>query len=146
MISFRSLLRAATKAQQGKRFRPSVAAFHFDLEAELWQLHHDLANKSYQTQRYHTFYVYEPKKRLISAAPYRGYRVFPTHRLLVKDNVRRLRRRVRRMQRQFARREIDLPEIRQRLMSWSGHARQADTYELRRRLFATIAFRRDAVP
>ena len=74
-----------------------------------------------------------------------GYRVFPTHRLLVKDNVRRLRRRVRRMQRQYANREIGLNEIRQRLMSWSGHARQADTYLLRKRLFATIGFRRTRI-
>jgi hypothetical protein len=36
--------------------------------------------------------------------PFLGYRVFPTHRLLSKDNVRRFRRRVRRMQRQYANR------------------------------------------
>ena len=75
-----------------------------------------------------------------------GYRVFPTHRLLVKDNVRRLRRRVRRMQRQYANRDIGPNEIRQRLMSWSGHASQADTYMLRKRLFATIGFRRNRIP
>jgi len=74
-----------------------------------------------------------------------GYRVFPTHRLLVKDNVRRFRRRVRHMQRLFACREIDPDDVRQRLMSWSGHARQADTYLLRKRLFATMGFRRDSV-
>jgi retron-type reverse transcriptase len=71
-----------------------------------------------------------------------GYRVFPTHRLLVKDNVRRFRRRVRKMQRQYASGEIGLDEIRQRLTSWCGHASQADTYLLRRRLFATISFQR----
>ncbi|MBC8875902.1 MAG: group II intron reverse transcriptase domain-containing protein [Planctomycetes bacterium] len=71
-----------------------------------------------------------------------GYRVFATHRLLVKDNIRRLRRRVRRMQEQYERREIGPKDVRQRLMSWAGHARQADTYVLRRRLFATIKFRR----
>lgn len=71
-----------------------------------------------------------------------GYRVFPTHRLLVKDNVRRFRRRVRKMQRQYASRELELDEVRQRLMSWSGHAAQANTYLLRRRLIARIAFQR----
>ena len=39
--------------------------------------------------------------------------------------------------------EIGGEEIRQRLMSWNGHARHADTYLLRQKLFATIAFRRN---
>jgi hypothetical protein len=71
-----------------------------------------------------------------------GYRVFPTHRLLVKDNVRRFRRRVRCMQQDYSRWAIGPAEIRQRLMSWSGHAAQADTFRLRERLFATISFQR----
>jgi len=69
-----------------------------------------------------------------------GYRVFATHRLLVKDNVRRLRRRVRSMQQRYAEGEIGPDEIRRRLMSWSGHARQADTYLLRERLFRDFRF------
>ena len=48
MISFRSLLRAALTAQRGKRFRPSVATFHFDLESELWRLHQELADQTYR--------------------------------------------------------------------------------------------------
>jgi hypothetical protein len=34
VISFAALLRAAAQACKGKRFRPGVAAFHFDLEPE----------------------------------------------------------------------------------------------------------------
>ena len=345
MVSFHGLLRAAEKAQRGKRFRKDVCGFHFQLERELWRLHHELSNRTYEPGAYHSFTIHEPKKRMISAAPYRdrivhhaltrvlepifeptfvfdsyacrsgkgthaavnraqhfarrfryvlkadirkffpsidheilkqliarkvkdpdvlwlvgkiidgsnpqepaavwfpgddlftpserrrglpignqtsqffanayldpldhlvkddmrvkgyvryvddfllfandkseladrrseierllnrlrlrlhphkntilpvdqgirflGYRVFPTHRLLAKENVRRFRRRVRKMQRQYACREIGPDEIRQRLMSWSGHARQADTHRLRQRLFATIAFRRGPVP
>jgi retron-type reverse transcriptase len=71
-----------------------------------------------------------------------GYRVFPTHRLVVKDNGRRFRRRVRKMQDQYAKRQIGPQDVRQRLMSWSGHAGQADTYPLRERLFAAIGFQR----
>lgn len=341
MISFENLLRAAEKAMRGKRFRPSTSRFHFYLEQELWQLHRELAGKTYQPGRYRTFHVFEPKKRMISAAPYRdrvvhhaltgmlepifersfihdsyacrkgkgthaavrrtqdfsrkfryvwkadirkffpsmdhqvlkrliarkikdpdvrwladriidgsnpqesitmwfpgddlftpgerrrgipignqtsqffanvyldpldhfikdrlavkayvryvddflafsnskshlaeirqqvaellsglrlglhstknvifpvsegirflGYRVFSTHRLIVKENVHRFRRRARKMQRQYHEWEIGPGEVRQRLMSWCGHARQADTYQLRRRLFATISFQR----
>ena len=73
-----------------------------------------------------------------------GYRVFPTHRLLPKDNVRRFRRRVRAMQQQYAAGRLSFADIHQRLMSWVGHAKQADTYRLRCRLFDTIRFQRAA--
>jgi retron-type reverse transcriptase len=341
LISFENLLRASEKAQRGKRFRGPVARFHFRLEPELWRLHEELAGRTYRPEGYSSFYIYEPKKRLISAAPYRdqvvhhaltgilepifepafvhdsyacrkgkgthaavdrcqqfarrfpyvlktdirkffpsmdheilkalvtrkikdpdvlwlvgliidhsnpqdpivgwfpgddlftpserrrgipignqtsqffanvyldpldhfikerlrvkgyvryvddmvlfandkrqlararedladflvrlrlrlhprkntifpvkegirflGYRVFPTHRLLVKENVWRFLRRVRRMQRDFEEGKATPPQIRQRLMSWSGHAGQADTYRLRSHLFATIRFQR----
>jgi len=39
VLSFVSLLRAAEKARRGKRFRPAVASFHFNLEHGLWTLH-----------------------------------------------------------------------------------------------------------
>ncbi len=71
LISFPNLLQAARKAARGKRFRSNIARFHFDLEAELWRLHEELANHTYQPGPYRTFTIYEPKERLISAAPYR---------------------------------------------------------------------------
>ena len=37
---------------------------------------------------------------------------------------------------------VSFAEIYPRLMSWSGHARQANTYRLRCRLFDTISFQR----
>jgi len=71
MISFESLLEVAAKAQRGKRFRPAVARFHFTLERELLVLQAELASKTYRPGPYRSFYIYEPKQRLISAAPYR---------------------------------------------------------------------------
>jgi len=341
MISFGNLWRSARNAQRGKRFRRPVAQFHFDLEGHLWKLHQQLAAKTYHPGPYRTSYIYEPKKRLISAAPYRdrvvhhaltgmlerifeptfvfdsyacrkrkgthaavdrcqyfarryryvlkadirkffpsidhqilkdlvarkikdpdvlwlvnliidhsnlqdtivdwfpgdslltpseqrrglpignqtsqffsnvyldpldhfvrdhlgvggyvryvddflvfsndkrelhdvrqaiieflgdfrlrlhphkceifpvtegirflGYRVFPTHRLLAKDNVTRFRRRVRRMQHEYAAGRLTSEKISQRLMAWSGHAKQANTYRLRCQLFRTMGFQR----
>ena len=341
VISFEALLRAAEQARRGKRFRPDVAAFHFNLEHELWALHEELSTKTYRPGAYRSFLICEPKPRQISAAPYRdrvvhhalvnvlepiyersfiadsyacrkgkgthaavdrcqefarrfryvlkadvqkffpsldheilkslvarkikdrdvlglvnriidhsnpqeevqnwfpgddlltpgerrrgipignqtsqffanvyldpldhfvkdrlairgyvryvddflvfsddkrhlgdvrervkdflvglrlrlhpkksvifpvndgirflGYRVLPTHRLLVKENVRRFRRRVRRMQRDYAAWRVSFAAVHQRLMSWNGHARQANTYRLRCRLFDTISFQR----
>jgi retron-type reverse transcriptase len=343
LLAFESLLRAAQTARKGKRFRPAVAEFHFDLERQLWRLHDELTRKTYRPGPYRSFHIYERKHRLISAAPYRdrvvhhaltqvlepifepsfsadsyacrkgkgthaavdrcqhfarryrwvlkadvakffpsidhavlksllaskvkdpevlwlagliiegsnpqeevqhwfagddlfaptqrrrglpignqtsqffanvmldpldhfvtdrlgaggyvrycddflifghnkarlakirvqvgaflagirlrlhptknqvfpvrdgiaflGYRVFPSHRLLAKDNVWRFRRRLRHMQKRYARREATSQDIWPRLMSWMGHARQADTYLLRERLFAEHPFRRTA--
>ena len=341
MISFEALLQAAQQARRGKRCRPAVAAFEFHLERELWRLHAEMTAKTYRPGTYRSFFIHEPKKRQISAAPYRdrvvhhalvsvlepifeptfiadsyacrkgkgthaavhrcqhfsrqfryvlkadirkffpsvdhqilksllarkikdpdvlwlvgeiidgsnpqevvqhcfpndtlftslerrrgipignqtsqffanvyldpldhfikdrlsikgyvryvddflvfsddkkflaevreqircflvslrlrlhpnknvispvtngirflGFRVFPTHRLLPKDNVRRFRRRIKAMQESYASGEMSLPEIQQRMMSWSGHASQANTFHLRRTLFAEMLFRR----
>jgi retron-type reverse transcriptase len=341
VVGFEALLHAAEEARRGKRFRPAVAAFHFDQERALWKLHEELTTKTYRPGPYRSFFIYEPKKRQISAAPYRdrvvhhaltgvlepifektfiadsyacrkgkgthagvnrcqefarrfryvlkadiqkffpsldheickalvarkikdrdvlglvgqiidgsnpqedvsnyfpgddlftpgerrrgipignqtsqffanvyldpldhfvkdrlgikgyvryvddflvfsddkghladvreqiraflirlrlvlhpkkcailpvadgirflGYRVFPTHRLLPKENVRRFRRRVRRMQEEYAAGRATFAEVYQRLMSWSGHAEQANTYRLRCRLFDTICLQR----
>jgi hypothetical protein len=38
LISFENLLRASEKAKRGKRFRPAVARFEFNLERELFTL------------------------------------------------------------------------------------------------------------
>ena len=43
VIGFEALLHAAEEARRGKRFRPAVAAFHFDQERALWELHEELA-------------------------------------------------------------------------------------------------------
>lgn len=71
LISFANLHRAALKAQRGKRDRPAVLRFHYDLERELWRLHDELARHIYRPGLYRTFTIHEPKRRLISAAPYR---------------------------------------------------------------------------
>ena len=71
-----------------------------------------------------------------------GYRVFPSHRLLARENVWRFLRRVRRIQRDFTAGHISPADIRARLMSWAGHARHANTFRLRTRLSKAIVFSR----
>ena len=78
-----------------------------------------------------------------------GYRIWPTHRLLRKDNIRQFRRRVRWMKLAYADGLIDAEEVRPRLASWVGHARQADSEKLVRRLSKEWIFKRgrtDRVP
>ena len=71
ILKFTNLLLAAKKAQKGKRYRPNVLGFNYYLEAELSQLQQELSTKTYQPGKYRTFYIKEPKTRMISAAPYR---------------------------------------------------------------------------
>lgn len=63
-----------------------------------------------------------------------GYRIWATHRLLGKKNIRAFRRRVRWMQRAYAQGRIGWEEVKPRLASWLGHARQANSQRLIRRL------------
>jgi hypothetical protein len=77
MISFERLLRAAHAAARGKRFKPGVARFLFDLERQLLMLHDELASKTYRAGPYRTFAIYEGKTSPISAAPFRDGVVVP---------------------------------------------------------------------
>lgn len=71
LISWDNLVLAAHKAQRGKRDRVSVQGFNFDQERQLLQLQQDLAEQSYLPGNFRTHWVTEPKKRMISVAPYR---------------------------------------------------------------------------
>lgn len=71
VVDFANLEAAARQAQRGKRYRENVLAFNYNLESELLALHDELQNKSYHPGPYRTFHIVEPKKRMISAAPYR---------------------------------------------------------------------------
>jgi retron-type reverse transcriptase len=78
--------------------------------------------------------------RVADGTRFLGYRVFPDHRLLARENVQRMRCRLKRLQAAFAAGRLDAPAIRQRLQSWIGHAQHADTFRLRQRLFAEAPF------
>jgi RNA-directed DNA polymerase len=66
-----NLYLAYRKARKGKRGKRPAAEFEFRLEDNLVALQEELAAKTYQPGAYHSFRIYEPKRRLISAAPFR---------------------------------------------------------------------------
>jgi RNA-directed DNA polymerase len=70
ITSFENLLLAARKAQRGKRFRPNVLEFNDRLELNLLALQSQLRNQTYEPGGYRTFEIFEPKPRIIAAAPY----------------------------------------------------------------------------
>jgi RNA-directed DNA polymerase len=69
--NFDNLYAAFRAARKGKRNRAAVASFEFDLEQDLLRLESELRDQSYRPGRYTNFYIYEPKRRLVSAAPFR---------------------------------------------------------------------------
>ncbi len=71
LIAWDNLYLAYRDASRGKRGCWQAAEFEHDLENELWRLHDDLRDKTYTPGGYHSFYIHEPKRRLISAAPFR---------------------------------------------------------------------------
>ena len=79
IASFPNLYQAFRAARRGKRDRAAVAAFEFDLESNLLALAGELREKTYQPGNYTSFYIYEPKRRLVSAAPFRDRVVHHRH-------------------------------------------------------------------
>lgn len=59
------------RASRGKRGRPAAAGFEYHLEDNLVALQHELQTRTYCPGAYHSFTIREPKRRLISAAPFR---------------------------------------------------------------------------
>jgi len=71
IATFENLFIAYRKAAKGKRGQPNVADFEFDLERNLFDLQAELLDGSYRPGAYRSFYIRDPKRRLISAAPFR---------------------------------------------------------------------------
>ncbi len=71
IYDFKNLYSAFLKARRNKRYRPEVLKFNAQLEENLIEIQNELIWKTYQTGRYRSFYVYEPKQRLIMALPFR---------------------------------------------------------------------------
>jgi len=71
LTDFKNLYTAFHKAAKGKKWKPYVEQFKINLEKELFQLQEDLRSKRYQVGCYYNFYITEPKRRLVSAAPFR---------------------------------------------------------------------------
>ena len=71
VCSWENLYLAYRKAAKGKRGKVPAARFEYRLEDNLIRLQYELQTKNYQPGVYHSFYIHEPKRRLISAAPFR---------------------------------------------------------------------------
>lgn len=70
VLAYENLRLAFWRASRGKRERDETRAYRQRLDAELVRLRDGLADGSYPVGNYRTFVVYEPKERLICAAPF----------------------------------------------------------------------------
>ncbi len=110
-------------------------AFRRVIEAWLWDhLRLRLNNK---TQ------VFPVGQRNGRALDFLGYRMWPTHRRLRRDSVKRMEKKLQRLQKQYAEGAIGFTAIRQRINSWLGHASRADSYRIRRKLLGNAVFTRN---
>ena len=64
-----------------------------------------------------------------------GFRLFPTHARLVRSNVVRFRRRLRKLQAQYHAGLIDMETVKQSVQAWIGHAMHGDTWRLREQIY-----------
>jgi retron-type reverse transcriptase len=71
-----------------------------------------------------------------------GYRVYPTHRLVRRSNVKRFRRKLKGLAEAFNEGKIELEKVKASLMSWLGHVKHADSYQLRKKMFGEVSFHR----
>jgi retron-type reverse transcriptase len=75
IAEFGALMRAARRAVRGKRRKPGAAAFMAGLETEVLRLERELLAGAWRPGRYLEIEVFEPRRRIVSAAPFRD-RVF----------------------------------------------------------------------
>ena len=77
VTSWENLLASALAAARGKRKRPDVARFLFNLEPNVWALQRELLAGAWRPGEYRTFWIRDPKPRMISAAPFRDRVITP---------------------------------------------------------------------
>ena len=71
-----------------------------------------------------------------------GFRVLPDRIRVRNDNLRRARRRIKQLQKDYEVGKISLKPLVQRLQSWEAHLLHGNTYQLRRKVFDYYVFRR----
>jgi len=71
IASFAALRAAALKAARGKRHTPGAAAFLANLETQVLRIERALLEGRWQSGGYTEIELHEPKRRLVSAAPFR---------------------------------------------------------------------------
>ena len=86
--------------------------------------------------------AFKKARRGKSRRPSLGYRVLPDHRRLRNDNGHRFVRKMRCLATAYAQGRLMWDDINPSVQSWIGHAKQAQTFGLRKSIFSGIVFQR----
>ena len=70
-LTYINLYNAYYRICKNKRNKSYILKYEIDLETNLTNLLNDLKNNNYKPGKYHEFIIFEPKKRLIKALPFR---------------------------------------------------------------------------
>jgi len=85
-----------------------------------------------------------PKKAVIypvrQGITFLGFRVFPTHRLLLQCGVKRAHQRLRGLSRGYRSGKISWEKVNNSMQAWLGHVIHSDTWRLRQTLFRQYPF------
>lgn len=69
-----------------------------------------------------------------------GYKIWTTHMKVRDDSKRKMKRKMKAMDKKLGTGEIDLHELKQSVNSWLGHARHSNSYNLAKKLFAPYPY------
>ena len=83
--------------------------------------------------------IYETRQ----GANFLGFRVLPDRIRVRQENLKRARRRLRQMQRDYGDGLLDIDEITQSIRSWVAHLEHGDTWRLREKIFSSLVFSRN---
>ena len=70
LFSFEALYRAHLHGRCGKRSKMPVVRFEIDMTSRIYDLYQKLQSGTYKLSNYHSFVIYEPKKRQIQTLYY----------------------------------------------------------------------------
>ncbi len=71
IITFENIYEEFNKTLKGKRKNYNANEFFINAEDKIIEICEQLKNNNYKFGKYSTFYVYDPKERMISAAPFK---------------------------------------------------------------------------
>lgn len=114
-----------------------------DSKAQLWEWRRDiegfLSNRLMLALNHKTA-IFPVASRGVD---FLGYRIWPDYRLLRKNSVKRMKRKIRAYNRKYAAGEITAGEINASVQSWLGHAKHANTYRIRQKLMGALVLKGD---
>jgi retron-type reverse transcriptase len=72
-----------------------------------------------------------------------GFRILPNFIRVRTENLRRAKRRLKKMQRDYICGKISSEKVSQSIQSWFAHLEHGDTRQLRQKIFATLVWTRE---